>query len=356
MRVRVAALLLTFVLLVPAQMKMSVEQLMQFVRSSLKLRHQDKQVANYLKKVTLTQRLGARDVETLIGEGAGPYTIDALRALQEASAQLPDPVKTPPPPPPPQIPPPSEAELRKVLEEAKDYAKNYDKSLPDFICMQVTRRYYDPTGLEVWLGIDTVTAKLSYFQSKEEKKVMFVGNKYVDIDYEKLGGTTSTGEFGSMLKEIFDEQSRTEFGWERWATLRGKRQYVVHYRVRQPYSKWQIVFERSMSTTPGYRGLIFVDADLKVVSRITLEAEDIPPTFPLQQARSQLDYDFTEISGRPYLLPLRAELKMRSGKDLFRNEITYQQYRKFGADTDIRFDLPGDPLPEEKLQEQPVKK
>jgi hypothetical protein len=106
-------------------------------------------------------------------------------------------------------------------------------------------------------------------------------------------------------------------------------------------------------TTPGYRGLVFVDRDTNEVSRITLDA-DMPPSFPIQMATTVLDYDSTDISGIKFMLPLRAEVRMRAGKELVKNEVEFRMYRKFGTDTSIKFDIP-EPLPSDATTEQPPK-
>ena len=51
----------------------------------------------------------------------------------------------------------------KIIDEAREYALNYTKQLPNFICVQVTRRDFDPTGTgNNWYHDDTITARLSY--------------------------------------------------------------------------------------------------------------------------------------------------------------------------------------------------
>lgn len=342
--------------LLVAQMKMTVAQLQEFVRSSIRLRQDDAKVASYLKKVQLSERLEDRAVEELIGEGAGARTMNALRELKAATAGLPSAGQAPPKPiaVAQTLPPPSAEEQREVLRKVSDYALAYDKRLPDFICAQVTRRFYDPTGLEFWNAADTITAKLTYFQNKEEKKVLFVNGKYLDIDYDRLGGATSTGEFGSMLKEVFDPTSHADFVWARWATLRGKRMYVFAYRVARPHSRWKLLYERTVEDTPGYQGLIFVDKATMQVMRLSLEAQDIQASFPIQAASSKLDYDYEEINGQAFLLPLRAEIRMRSGKNLIKNEVEFRSFRKFGADTSITFSDIDVPLPADKFEEKPA--
>lgn len=338
----------------PAQMKLTVAQLISFVKSSIELKHPDRQVAEYLKKLTLTERLDERTIEDLQGMGAGYRTVEALRALAEASKGLAAPAPQAPKPAPVSIPGPSPLEQKRVIEEARKYALNYVKRLPDFICTQVTRRYVDPTGMEFWQRQDVITARLTYFEQKEDYKVVMVNNKPSDLSYDKLGGSTSTGEFGSMLKEVFEPETEAEFRWERWATLRGRRMHVFFYRVRQSRSRWHVMYEHKQEIVPGYTGLVYVDRDSHAVMRITLDAENIPPSFPIQQAGSVLDYDHAEISGQQFILPLRAVVRLRVARNLSKNEVEFRMYRKFGAEATIKFETP-EPLPAEKTDEQPPK-
>jgi hypothetical protein len=342
--------------LVLGQAAIPVDQLLTFIRSSLKLKHPDKQVAVYLDKLNLKDRLTQADMQQLLSEGIGPKTFEALERLRLKSTALPAPLPRAAPPPKPvvNIPAPDSIEQKKVIDAVREYALGYDQRLPDFICTQVTRRFYDPSGLEFWNAADTITAKLSYFQRKEEKKVIFVNGRYQEMDWDRVGGATSTGEFGSFLRDVFSSTSRAEFQWERWATLRGRRTHVFSYAVDQPNSRWALVWERNQVVYPGYRGLVYVDATDQIISRLTIEAVSIPESFPIQMAKTQLDYDFVDISGQRFFLPLRAEVRMRSEKMLTKNEIEFRTYRKFGAETNIILDEDLEPLPAEKLKEQPA--
>lgn len=350
---RALALLLVFILGVGAQtMRMSAGQLKKFLISSIQLKHDDRQVANYLKKIQLTELFTDRDYADIVAEGLGPKAAEQLRELQKASASLPKPAADPIKPPAPTLPTPSEAESRKIIEEARQVALGYTKGLPDFICLQVTRRYFDPSGLEYFQLADTVATRLSYFEQKEDYKVVSVNGVLSTVKYEQLGGATSSGEFGTLLKEIFEPGTEAAFHWERWAKLRGRIAHVFTYEVTQPRSKWHISWQRQLDIVPGYRGLIYIDRDIPVVLRVTLEAIGIPPSFPIQEARTMLDYDYTDIAGRDFLLPMRAEMRMREGKLLVKNLVEFRNYRKFGADTSITFDTP-EPLPDEKVTEKP---
>jgi hypothetical protein len=347
---------------VAAQVRLSVDQLVKFLRSSIQMKQDDRQVADYLRKVKLTQRLDARTIEELQGEGLGPKTVEALHTLSATTISFP----APPPPAPKPVyvppPPPSEEEQKQALDAATEYARNYVERLPDFICNQVTRRYVDPSGKESWQQQDVVLERLSYFEHHEDYKVVTVNNRPMDIPHEKLGGAaTSSGEFGSIMAEIFDRRTQTQFAWERWATLRRKRAYVFTYRVPQSRSGYKISSANSpkpadsVSTIAGYHGLVYVDKETLKVMQITLETEDLPRDFPIRQVSLTLVYDYTKIGDNDYVLPLKAELRSRDDRNLLvKNDIEFRMYRKFGAETNIQFDTPA-PLPDESVKEQPVK-
>jgi hypothetical protein len=354
-----ALLLLGVSLSLSAQMKLTVQQLVSFVKSAVELKQPDKQVAAYLGKVQLSEKLDGTTMEDLQALGIGPRTSEALNALWQASKALPAaPKAAQPPPPPPPLPAPPEEEQHKVLAQARDYAMNYTKTLPDFLCTQVTRRFVDPNGKEFWAQQDVITARVAYVDHHEDYKLVMLNNKMVASDKESMhsvGGATSTGEFGSLMAEVFDPASEAFFGWERWATLRGRRAYVFNYRVSQLRSKWHVTYEKSDDIVPAYHGLVFVDRDSQTVMRITMEAE-LPASFPIQQAYTVLDYDYATISGQPFILPLKAVVRLRHGQFMSKNEVEFRLYRKFSAEASISFDVDTpEPLPEDKTQEQPPK-
>ena len=337
------------------QRPMSVPDLVTFIKSSIQLHNDDRAVASTVRRLKLTNRLDAGTVEDLQGMGAGPQTLAALRELITASASLP--VVAPPPPPPPQIviPPPSPEELKKVLAEITQRALDYTKSLPNFICAQVTTRSVDPSGTESWHQTDRIQEQLSYVDGKEDYKVVLVNNlPVVNMQHEKLGGITSSGEFGTMLYQIFAPQTQTHFDWERWATLRGKRMYVFSFRVEQANSDYGISHQPSgRSIIAGYHGLIYADAENRQIMRIKMDCDGLE-AFPINQVSLTLDYAPTTISEQSFVLPMAAEVRSREVKSLGKNVMQFSLYRKFGADATITFDTP-DPIPEDQLKEQPAR-
>lgn len=347
-----ASLLIATLLSAAGEITMTVAQLEMFIRSSVELKQPDRQVAEYLRHVKLKDKLDDRTIEDLQSMGAGPRTVAVLRELGEASANL---TTAPPPPPPPVYvppPPPSSEEQAKIIDQAREYALNYTKALPNFICVQVTRRDYDPTGAgNNWYHSDTITARLSY-NGTESYEVILHNDQPVanGKDMRQFGGTTSEGEFGSMLRELFEPESHTHFSWDHWATLRRRKAYVFAYDVEQQYSKYHVEADDTQSVVPAYRGLVYIDEASNAVVKIVMTPHDMPGTFPIKDISSTLDYDFETIGDQQFMLPLRSVLTSRRDHQMTKNDIEFRLYRKFGTESTIKFETP-DPLPEDQTKE-----
>jgi len=367
MRFRLLAAVFAVCLPALCQQSLSIEKLMAFLKSSETFikegKMTDKELAGYLAGVKLTERLDDRTVEDLQGSlGLGPKTVEALHRLSSHTQNLAaaKPVVESKPTP---IPPPSSEEQAAIIDEVREYALNYSKTLPDFICTQVVRRYAaphpgtrgggPPGGDPIWYLQDTLTNKLSYFEQKEDYKLILINNNVTTQDYKSLGGATTTGDFGSMMREVFEPSTQAHFEWDHWGTLRGRLTLVFAYRVEQSRSHWHINWDRKLDIMPAYRGKIYVDKDTKMVTRVTLEGTDIPADFPIRAAETTLDYDFQDISGHTFLLPLKATTIMSSAEYLTKNDEEFRVYRKYSAESDIKFDV-GDvpaPLSDDKTKE-----
>jgi hypothetical protein len=342
-----------------AQRPTSVTELVSFIKDSIQRKQDDRLVADYLtKRMKMKEKLDDKTVETLEGLGAGPRTVSALRKLSRESAGLaeagpaPAPVKVAAGPPPPA--PPNSEEQEAILDEIRANAINYSNGLPNFLCTQVTRRAADPTGTgEHWKQLDTIQEQLSFFDHREKYVVtMMNGMPVTNRDHEKLGGATSEGEFGSMLYDIFNPDTQTEFHWERWTTWDGKRTHVYSFAVTRARSRYDIYHQPSdRHVVSAYKGFIYADAVTKNVMRIVMECVNLPYDFAIQAVTQELRYKLAKISEQEFLLPERSELNSRENHYLVKNVITYHLYRKFSTDEKIIYDE----IPEEKpaVKKQP---
>jgi hypothetical protein len=344
-----------------AQQNLTVAKLVEFIRSSILQKLPDRDVAAYVAKIKMSEKLNPATVDELQSAGAGPKTVAALALLVTQSATL----SAPPPKMVMTIPQatgprePSETEKKQVLGETTEWALNYTKSLPDFLCIEDTRRSIDPhfeIGSEgSWSPADRLIEKLTYFDHKENYELLQHNDTaLVGKTWESVGGSISRGEWATVLAEVFAPSTNTDFRWLRWGTLRGHLTHVYQYTVEQQYSQETIDYQKEQKITAGFHGLIYVQKGPNVILRLTV-VPDIPPSFPVQDVDQTVDYDYQNIGTQTFLLPLRSEVQMRDGHIASRNDITWKQYRKYSADTSITFDTTDDkPLSDDKTKEQPT--
>ena len=288
-------------------------------------------------------------LEELRKAGARAFVLDAIRNTikKEEPPETPH-LKTVEAPAQAATPEPSEEEKEKAraaafarlpfLEQARYYALEYADDLPDFMATQVVTRYAQKPGYKDWKKEDTLEIELSYRIKGGEKYLLTkLDGKPSTLKYENLGGSTSTGEFGSILAAAFAPQSKAEFKEVRKEIFRNRQTVVYDFKVKKAFSANQITDKSTFQTvTAAYQGTAWIDAETKRVLRIEQASEGMPTNFSITLAENSVEYDWVKIADQPYLLPVRAEVLLGSDRDrnYNRNVIEFRNYRKF--DTDIK--------------------
>jgi proteasome lid subunit RPN8/RPN11 len=240
---------------------------------------------------------------------------------------------------------PSEAEGQAILDKARAAALAATEAMPDFIVKQLITRSYARNMTNNWQVADRLTVAVSYRQSAgEEYKVLAVngmptGEASERPSYEQLGGTSSTGEYVSMLAALFNEATHTQFKMVDTDVLRGRRTIVYEFAVEKRNSHQMIKAEGDRQVVTAYHGRIWVDRENYRVLRIENISSEIPVDFPVTAASSMIDYDWATIADKQYLLPSRAIITLASGMGAqtfqSRNDIRFRNYQKFGAEVKI---------------------
>jgi hypothetical protein len=315
-----------------------VSDLVAAVRDEIARHRSDSQAAKALRKVKLVERLDDRTVEILQSEGAGSETAAQLLLLRDQSAGLPKPAA----PPIAEPPAPSPAAQVRIWNAAHENADVYTDSLPDFICSEVVRRYSDSNEKRGWKLDDTLILRLTYFEKEEEYKLMSVNNHATSLSYEQVNGAITEGEFGTLLSKIFDLKSRTNRDWDHWTVLRSRPTHVYTFSILAANSDYGITAGvpggGSERVKAGQHGYLYIDDATRMVVRVTAVTDGLPPDFPVQKVDLQLDYDFLDVGGKQYLLPLHSETSLIAPPMRHRNETDFLGYRKFSADATITYD------------------
>jgi hypothetical protein len=222
-----------------------------------------------------------------------------------------------------------------LLEQARQHALDFAEELPNFIVTQNVTRYSQAPGVKDWKLEDRLEIELTYRVGKgEDFNLLRIDGKPAKQSYTDIGGSTSTGEFGSMIAALFLPQSKAEFKEVKRDTFRGRPTVLYDFKVRRVNSL-STVSERTSGkkVIAGYSGSIWIDTESKRVLRIESSNDDIPAGFPITLSESAVEYDWITIAGERYLLPMHAEvlLGMDAKKIYTKNVIEFRNYRRFEA-------------------------
>lgn len=233
---------------------------------------------------------------------------------------------------------PSIDETRQIINTAARIALAWNSSLPDFICTQTIRRS-ENTGNKGWKVNDVLTVQLGSAAGKEYHKLLAIDDKPAKVGYDSVIGATSEGEFGGVLSQVF-RPGAASFWWDEDTTLRSHPVHVYRYEVEVAKSDFKLFFSAtSWSAIVGHHGLVYLDRDTGQVLRM-IQIAYVPKNAPLLGSMATMDYDYTDVAGKQYLLPLKAEVLLTTAAQQFRNEIAFHDYRKFTADSSLLFDEP----------------
>jgi hypothetical protein len=133
-----------------------------------------------------------------------------------------------------------------MIAEVREKALAFNKSLPDFICTQLTRRYFAPakgTADPVWSLRDSLTIQLAYFGKKENYRVVQVNDKPTSKKLGQVGGWIALGDFGSMLQGIFGAKSDAKFEWQGRDIGNGRPVAALAYRIDRAHSTFSIAMD-----------------------------------------------------------------------------------------------------------------
>jgi hypothetical protein len=239
-----------------------------------------------------------------------------------------------------------------VFDAAQSWAIHYSATLPSFFCTEFIRRYANYQGPEV--RIDTLTLQLGFNQGKESYRLVVRDGHPTHQTVASLNGSFSTGEFGSALALIFDPQSAALFQAETPERIRRRRVTVYSYSVPHARSRYKLLYGAEETIT-AYHGRVYIDTASGRALRLTM-AVDPPEGFPIQETSTILDYDYRDVGGKPYLLPVRADVRTTervrehpvvAGRRMTRlsdvpmryhNIVEFREYHKFEIESKLGFE------------------
>ena len=234
-------------------------------------------------------------------------------------------------------PPPPEPKRDPHIEKAREQALKFTEKLPNFICRQVVARYQ---SLNItprdWDALDIVEADVVFFEGEEDYQNIKVGYKLVKKKMSEIDGAWSRGEYGTVLRNIFEPWTLTEFRYRGLQMVSGRVGRRYAFNVERSRSQWEARMA-SESYLPAYKGTISIDEKTHRTLRIEMEAKHFPPDFPMSSIEMTVEYGLVRIGSQYHLLPVHSEI---IGCDRYSsmcslNKIDFRNYRQFSSESTI---------------------
>lgn len=257
--------------------------------------------------------------------------------------------------------PPNSKEAAEVLSKAGQETLAAVSEMPDFVVKQMIQRSAAYAGTGNYRNLDRLVVAVSYrapnqegFPGAEEYRVLSKNGVLqaagqLKSSYQETGGTSSTGEFVTVLATVFKAENETKFEPLTTDVVRGRRAIIYSFEIAKEKSPQSIGIEKGGSTVAGMLGRIWIDRENSRVLRLESQATGIPEDFEVRAASRTIDYDWVTIADEKFLLPLISDVRLTSryGKEMYesRNVIRFKEYQKYGSEVKI---LDDDNQPEEE--------
>ena len=227
-----------------------------------------------------------------------------------------------------------------IILMAMEAAESFSETLPNYVCQQFTARFVSVTHVVSWQAQDVVSAEVVYENGREDYRNLKINDKPIKKGMEELSGAWSTGEFGTLLRDIFSPATAAEFHFRKDTAISGKSAALYDFKVAREGSHWHVMVA-SQSVFPPYKGSIWIDKHNGRVLRIEMQARNMPGEFPLDTVESEADYQYVRIGGtQEFLLPVHAETLscQRGTNNCSRNSIDFRNYKKYSGEANITFE------------------
>ena len=233
---------------------------------------------------------------------------------------------------------PSSAEQDQMLDKMHQYVRQYVSGLPNFVCTQQNTQMEAGKKSDRWKKGDVLTSRLTFNDGKEQRKLELVNGKQLhQVRRRWRTPLVTEGEFGVLLSRVLGPDSEAVFTWNRWDSLRGRRVAVFDYTVDKAHSTLSLRLSNLAKAIIPYHGSVYADPGMGAVWRITDTATDIPRSLRTEQISTEIDFDEVAIGGATYLLPTEAVVSVLLPGSKVRNELAFRNYRKFEAQSDVKF-------------------
>jgi hypothetical protein len=227
-----------------------------------------------------------------------------------------------------------------LIRRAADTALDLTETLPNYVVQESMSRFQSTSKPANWQPLDVVSAEVVYENRQESYRKIAINGRQVNKKIEEIGGAWSTGEFGTVLIDLFSPQTAADFHYRRDSRTAGVLTKEYDFNVTHANSHWN-VHMGSQSYEPAYKGTVWIDPKTARVMRSEMQAYGFPQDFETDAVESATDYEYIRLGdAKQYLLPVHAETLscQRGTLNCSRNIIDFRNYKKYTGESSITFD------------------
>jgi hypothetical protein len=224
-----------------------------------------------------------------------------------------------------------------LLDRVRSRMRERLGQLPDYVCHQEVERFSRNSSEKPWEKVDALRLEVALVGKKEMYARPGAGQFDERPLAEMIGkGTVSTGQFAALAQQVFLGVGVT-FTYRGESERTGKRAHEFDYDVPPDRSTYRLRTGGGESVV-GFQGAFWVDAESEELSRLEVQAYDIPEPLGLAEANSQLSYARQRIGGQEVLLPVAATLAVVGSDGLENlNRIHLTGCRQFQTESRVKF-------------------
>ena len=208
---------------------------------------------------------------------------------------------------------------------------------PNYTCLETIERSRRSGRGRKFQLMDALHLEVAVVEGKE--LFSWPGEReFKERDLRELAptGAIGNGSFALHARSVFLSSSPliTYAGEE---VLDGRPVARYDYSVPQFRSGYKITMG-PLSGITGYRGSFWSDRETLDLTRLDVEAVDIPPVLPLRGARDSMRYERVPIGETTFLLPKSSEMVMEDFEGgASRNAIHFSRCRQYAGESTLSF-------------------
>jgi hypothetical protein len=228
-----------------------------------------------------------------------------------------------------------------LLSRIENHIKDEFQRLVTVSCLETVQREAQRPRAKMMRPLDTI--RLEVLTNGDQELFASPGDRKFSEQHPLTyagSGMLGNGLFGPYLKNILLNGNAT-IKYKGEEDVAGRPLARYDYQLAPSFSGQTIEIPEG-SGSVGLKGSFWADPETYDVTRLELQADQIPPSLHISALTTSVNYGRTALSNKlAVLLPETAEVRLvKESGEISHDQIEFTYCRAFGAESAINFDVP----------------